>query len=89
MKIYDKYMCEIKEVTNETIVNVYTTKHSHRICIHKIIGYGDGWYLSLPSLLINDLDLKTNNFDQALFNAKVKVKRRLEEMQEFYKDFIK
>lgn len=88
MKIYDKYMCEIKEVTNETIVNVYTNKHSHRICIHKITGYGQGWYLSVPSLLIDNLDLKTTYFDEAVFNAKSKVKKRLEELQEQYKGFI-
>lgn len=86
--MYDKYMCKIKEVTNETIVNVYTKNSRYRICIHKIIGYGDGWYLSVANLSINDLDLKTNNFEEAVFNAKKEVKERLEEIQEHYKAFI-
>ena len=48
------------------------------ICIHKIIGCGDTWYLDCAELGIDDLPLKNSNLFGCVKDAKEIIKNKLE-----------
>ena len=48
------------------------------ICIHKIIGCGDVWYLDCVELGIDDLPLKNRNLFGCVKDAKEIIKNKLE-----------
>lgn len=53
-------------------------ENGFNICIHKIIGYGDAWYLNCAELGIDDLPLKNRNLFGCVKDAKEIIKNKLE-----------
>lgn len=53
-------------------------ENGFNICIHKIIGCGDAWYLNCAELGIDDLPLKNSNFFGCVKDTKEIIKNRLE-----------
>ena len=64
--------------------------NSLRIVIHKYVGCGDSLFLSSSTLNINNYDLETEDFDEAVSKAKEiimsKVKKIREDAYKFYSD---
>lgn len=60
------------------------------ICIHKICGCGDAWYLNCRELRIDNLQLKSENLFRCVDEAKEILKKQLEllnaRFDNFYKD---
>lgn len=74
MKLLDQYGIEIDK--NNPPSMVYPATKTIRICIHNYAGRGKKWFLSAPELRINNEELKTENFTEALENAKRYVGKR-------------
>ena len=53
-------------------------ENGFNICIHKIIGCGDAWYLDCAWLGIDDLPLKNRNLFGCVKEAKEIIKNKLE-----------
>ena len=53
-------------------------ENGFNICIHKIIGCGDVWYLDCAELGIDDLPLKNRNLFDCVKDAKEIIKNKLE-----------
>ena len=53
-------------------------ENGFNICIHKIIGCGDAWYLNCAELGIDDLPLKNRNIFGCVKDAKEIIKNKLE-----------
>lgn len=63
---------------------VFTNKKNERLRIHKIHGYGDGWYLSCETLGFYQRNLNTEDFDEAVEKTKNIVFERIIELQNLY-----
>ena len=60
------------------------------ICIHKIYYYGnDNWFLSCHKLGIQDFNLNTENFNEAVKQAQVEITERATKLYELATDFTK
>lgn len=57
-----------RELTDGTMFDL--KEFGIRICIHKIIDFGDDFYLSSTDFGFNQCDLHTNNFDEAVEKSK-------------------
>jgi hypothetical protein len=64
-----------------------TQSHGIDICIHKICGCGDAWYLNCNELGINNLRLKSENLFQCVDEAKEILKQQLELLNERFNNF--
>lgn len=53
-------------------------ENGFNICIHKIIGCDDAWYLNCAELGIDDLPLKNRNLFGCVKDAKEIIKNKLE-----------
>ena len=53
-------------------------ENGFNICIHKIIGCGDVWYLDCAELGIDDLPLKNRNLFGCVKDSKEIIKNKLE-----------
>lgn len=63
-------------VENGTIFRI--KENGFDICIHKIIGCGDCWYLNCTEMGINDLPLTSKDLFQCVDDAKEIIKYKLE-----------
>jgi hypothetical protein len=67
-----------------------TQGHGIDICIYKICGCGDRWYLNCNELGIDDLRLKSENLFRCVDEAKEILKQKLEllngRFNNFYED---
>lgn len=67
-----------------------TQGHGIDICIHKICGCGDTWYLNCNELGIDNLQLKSENLFRCVDEAKEILKQKLEllngRFNNFYED---
>lgn len=59
------------------------------ICIHKICGCGDAWYLNCNELEIDNLQLKSENLFRGVDEAKEILKQQLELLNERFNNFYK
>ena len=59
------------------------------ICIHKICGCGDAWYLDCYELGIEKLKLKSENLFRCVDEAKKILKQQLELLNARFNDFYK
>lgn len=59
------------------------------ICIHKICGCGDAWYLNCNELGIDNLQLKSENLFRCVDEAKEILKQKLELLNERFNNFTK
>ena len=71
--------------------NVFDLKgNSLGICIHKYVGCGNALFLNIRALSINNYDLRTEDFNEAVSKAKEiimsKVKKIREDAYKFYSD---
>ena len=57
------------------------------ICIHKIYGCGDAWYLNCNELGIENLQLKSENLFRCVDQAKEILKKQLELLNERFNNF--
>lgn len=64
-----------------------TQSHGIDICIHKICGCGDAWYLNCNELGINNLQLKSENLFRRVDEAKEILKQQLELLNERFNNF--
>lgn len=86
MKLVDRYGIEIDR--NNPPSMVYAKLPNTKICIHKIHGCGDGWYLSCHNLQITDHDLKNADFEKALENAKEVIANEFSALRRDIEKFI-
>lgn len=67
-----------------------TQGHGIDICIHKICGCGDTWYLNCNELGIDNLQLKSENLFRCVDEAKEILRQKLEllngRFNNFYED---
>ena len=71
--------------------SIFTLKHnSLRIVIHKYVGCGDTLFLNIKALNIDNYDLETEDFKEAVSKAKEVVMREVKKIREdayrFYSD---
>ena len=71
--------------------SIFTLKsNSLGIIIHKYVGCGDALFLNIKALSIDNYDLETENFDEAVSKAKEVVMREVKKIREdayrFYSD---
>lgn len=71
--------------------SIFTLKsNSLGIIIHKYVGCGDALFLNSKALSIDNYDLETENFDEAVSKAKEVVMREVKKIREdayrFYSD---
>lgn len=59
------------------------------ICIHKICGCGDTWYLNCHELGIDNLLLKSENLFRCVDESKEILKKQLELLNERFNNFYK
>ena len=59
------------------------------ICIHKICGCGDAWYLNCHELGIDNLQLKSENLFRCVDESKEILKKKLELLNARFNDFYK
>lgn len=64
-----------------------TQGHGIDICIHKICGCGDTWYLNCNELGIEKLRLKSENLFRCVDEAKEILKKQLELLNERFNNF--
>lgn len=64
-----------------------TQGHGIDICIHKICGCGDTWYLNCNELGIDNLQLKSENLFRCVDEAKEILKKQLELLNERFNNF--
>jgi hypothetical protein len=64
-----------------------TQGHGIDICIHKICGCGDTWYLNCNELGIDNLQLKSENLFRGMDEAKEILKQQLELLNERFNNF--
>ena len=64
-----------------------TQSHGIYICIHKICGCGDAWYLNCNELGIDNLQLKSENLFRCVDEAKEILKKQLELLNERFNNF--
>lgn len=64
-----------------------TQDHGINICIHKICGCGDAWYLNCNELGIDNLQLKSENLFRCVDEAKEILKQQLELLNERFNNF--
>lgn len=64
-----------------------TQSHGIDICIHKICGCGDAWYLDCNELGINNLRLKSENLFRCVDETKEILKQQLELLNERFNNF--
>ena len=64
-----------------------TQDHGIGICIHKICGCGDTWYLNCNELGIDNLQLKSENLFRCVDEAKEILKKQLELLNERFNNF--
>ena len=58
------------------------------ICIHKIVGL-DSWFLSCHRLNVKDLDLNTEDFNEAVKQSQIIIMERATKIHELAVDFAK
>nr|DAJ18873.1 MAG TPA: hypothetical protein [Siphoviridae sp. ctQHO9] len=66
-----------------------TQDHGINICIHKICGCGNVWYLNCNELGIDNLRLKSENLFRGMDEAKEILKKQLESLNERFDNFYK
>lgn len=71
--------------------SIFALKYnSLKIVIHKYVGYGDALFLNCSALNIDNYDLETEDFNEAVSKAKevimCKVKKIREDSYRFYAD---
>lgn len=64
-----------------------TQGHGIDICIHKICGCGDTWYLNCNELGIDNLQLKSENLFRCVDETKEILKKQLELLNERFNNF--
>lgn len=63
--------------------SIFTLKdNSLGICIHKYVGCGDTLFLSSTTLHIDNYDLETENFDEAVSKAKEVISCKVKKIRE-------
>lgn len=67
---------------------IFSIKGQADICIHKIHGLGDKFYLTCGQLNFCSFGLNTDDFNTAVNNAKKVVKVRMERLNAVYTNFI-
>lgn len=65
--------------------SVFTTKE--RVVIHHINGCGETWYLTCHELNIEQHNLETENFEDAVFNARIIILKASQELHDKYVKF--
>lgn len=76
-----------KENTARTIYNL--KDNNLGICIHKICGLGEAWFLTCSKLGIDDYNLKTENFNEAVKQSQLIVMEKATEIYNASTDFVK
>lgn len=66
----------------------YAKKIGRSVTIHKLHGFGNGWYLTCRDLDIERENLRTEDFDQAIQKAKDIVRLKLFSFNQLFKDFL-
>ncbi len=87
MKLLNQYGIEIDKSNPPSIV--YADTKILKICIHNYAGCGKEWYLSIPDIGIQEKDLKTEDFTEALENAKKIVIKRFAVIREEIEKFTR
>ena len=78
-----KFNQDLKEGT------IFTLKGAKvSICIHKIYGLGDRFYLTCRNLNIEQMELNTADFDLAVENATVIIREKLKMLNEYFSEFL-
>lgn len=72
-------------VESGTIFNI--KEYGFNICIHKIIGCGDTWYLDCGELNIDNLPLKNKTLFGCVKDTKEIIKCRLDTLNKWFYDF--
>ncbi len=86
-----KFKSNAKHTEKPETGSIFTLKYnSLGISIHKYVGCGDELFLNSKALNINNYDLETEDFDEAVSKAKEaimsKVKKIREDAYSFYSD---
>ena len=74
-----------QELNTGTVFDV--KKIGRRVTIHKMHGFGNGWYLTCRDLGIEKENLRTKDFEQAIQKAKDTVRLKLFSFNQLFKDF--
>ena len=74
-----------QELNTGTVYDV--KKIGRRVTIHKMHGFGNGWYLTCRDLGIEKENLRTKDFEQAIQKAKDTVRLKLFSFNQLFKDF--
>ena len=87
MKFKSNAKCKVKPETG----SIFTLQdNSLGISIHKYVGCGDALFLNSKAMNINNYDLGTEDFDEAVSKAKEVVMREVKKIREdayrFYSD---
>lgn len=72
--------------SNETICNLKNS--SLEICIRKLI-YSNNWFLYCSSLGIHEVDLNTENFNEAVEQSQIIIMEKATKVYEFAVEFVK
>ena len=75
-----------QELNTGTIFDAKKT--GRRVTIHKLHGFGNDWYLTCRDLGIEKENLRTEDFEQAIQNAKDIVRLKLFALNQLFKDFL-
>lgn len=71
-------------VTDLSSGSIFELKgYGQRVTIHKIHGYGNGFYLTCRALGYEDLDLGTEDFTQAIDTAKKEIRKKVDKLRLF------
>ena len=53
-----------------------------RICIHRLVGIQDEWFLDCAALRLSNVDLQEKEFDKAVNKSKSIIGNKIKELQE-------
>lgn len=86
-----KFKCNVKYNEDPKTGSIFTLKSNPLgISIHKYVGCGDALFLNSKALNIDNYDLETEDFDEAVSKVKEVVMREVEKIREdscrFYSD---
>jgi hypothetical protein len=84
MRLVNQYGSEVDIKKLPTMV--YTADRN--ICIHKIRQCGDNWYLNCYALGLNDYNLQTTDFREAIIRSKIELCCKLKKLDEAVSGFI-
>ena len=83
MRWLNRYRIEVKEPESM----MYADVPGIRICVHRIVGIA-GWFLSCPTLRIDDVNLHTDDFYKATEQAKVVIREEVEKLETAVNKFL-